>query len=210
MFAGLIQSIGRVRSLSRKSDGYLLLVEDDYIYSNVKEGDSVSVDGACLTVRSIENDIVGFDVSVETFRRTIIGEYKSRRSVNMELALMSGSRIGGHIITGHIDTKGNVLEYSKRGDYIYFCVGFDRSFSSLVVEKGSIAINGVSLTINEVQDGEISVLLIPHTIQNTNLELLNAGDRVNIEFDLLGKYVVRYLLKKENGDERLKRLLEED
>lgn len=209
MFTGLIESIGKVSNLIKKPAGFELLIDDDYVSINVKEGDSVSVDGVCLTVKQLNNKTVVFDVSSETVRRTIINDYKKGSLVNLELAMRPDGRMGGHIVTGHIDTTGIIREKLERNGYIQFMVSFESIYSSLVVEKGSIAINGVSLTINETGADYVTMMLIPHTIDKTNLKQLRVGDKVNIEFDLIGKYVIKYLLKSNSRDIRLRRLLEE-
>ncbi len=209
MFTGLIESIGRVSGLLRKSEGFELLIEDDLLLSNAKEGDSVSVDGVCLTIKRKRNREVLFDVSEETVRRTIINDYKRGRMVNLESALKVDGRMGGHFVSGHIDTSGVVKERADRSEFIELKISFDSIYSPLVVEKGSIAINGVSLTINETKGDSVKMILIPHTIEHTNLKFLRVGDRVNIEFDMIGKYVIKYLMKSNTQDLRLKRLLEE-
>lgn len=212
MFTGLIESIGKVKSLLRRDRGAQLLIEQPSVASKTNLGDSIAVDGVCLTVSFKDKEVLAFDVSFESLKKTIIGEYRSGTLVNCESALRADGRFGGHILTGHIDTTGIVKRLEKIGEFVYLLsIGFDKLFDLFVVEKGSIAINGVSLTINEVSSGLVSMVLIPETIKNTNLNLLRVGDKVNIEFDIIGKYVVKYLSK--NGgssNSRLRRLLEEE
>ncbi|MCX7944779.1 MAG: riboflavin synthase [Deltaproteobacteria bacterium] len=210
MFTGLIESTGKIWNLKKRDKGLELYIEDHFVASNVKEGDSVSVDGACLTVNGINDKIVSFDVSFETIHRTIISDYKVGSIVNCELSLRADKRIGGHIVTGHVDTVGIVKRCSLKGDFLLLSINFDKDYSPFVVEKGSIAINGVSLTINEVGSDFVTLLLIPQTIQRTNLRFMKPNDRVNIEFDIIGKYVVKYLAARDTSDSRLKRLLEEE
>lgn len=209
MFTGLIESTGRVEGLIRTSSGLKLSIQDEYIAQNVREGDSVSVDGACLTVISIDKNIVYFDVSEETFKRTILKGYRKGTIVNLELALRADKRLDGHLVMGHIDTVGRVATIDKMGDYLQLSIEFDRLYSPLVVEKGSIAINGVSLTVNKAEEQRASLMLIPSTLEKTNLKLLKTYDAVNIEFDIIGKYIIRYLSRGGTPDDRLRRLIEE-
>lgn len=207
MFTGLIESSGWVVDLKRGSSGALLSIEDEYISKSVSSKDSVAIDGACLTVIDIQGKIVVFDVSTESLDRTIICEYKRGRRVNCELAIRADSRMGGHFVLGHVDTVGVVKALKRSGNFTIMNIGFDRVYSPLTVEKGSISINGVSLTINEAGEGFIGIMLIPHTLGKTNLIDLRVSDKVNIEFDILGKYIMRFLSNKNLKDIKLKNLL---
>lgn len=207
MFTGLIESSGLVVDLKKGTSGSVLMIDDSSTSKNVRAGDSVAIDGACLTVRDVQGKIVIFDVSMESLERTIIGEYRRGRRVNCELAMRADSRMGGHFVLGHVDAVGTVKRLERSDKFTRASIAFDRSYSPLTVEKGSISINGVSLTINEVGDGFISVMLIPHTLTKTNLIDLRVLDRVNIEFDILGKYVMRFLTNQNVKDMRLRNFL---
>jgi riboflavin synthase len=209
MFTGLIEATASIEEIKRDRGGLEISIESDFVSQNVSAGDSVAIDGACLTVKRVEGSRVWFDVSKESTDRTIINYYQKGTEVNCELALRQGGRLGGHIVLGHIDTTGTILYALREREYTRIRVEFERLFSPLVVEKGSIAINGVSLTINEVGVNFVDIMIIPHTLEKTNLRLLKACSRVNIEFDIIGKYVYRMMSQSSLRDDRLKRLIEE-
>jgi len=209
MFTGLIGSVAPIKSLNKSTGACELSIDSEFVSRNVAIGDSVAIDGACLTVKEIVGREVRFDVSSETIKRTIIDSYQKNTEVNCELSILPSGRMGGHIVLGHIDTIGTVSQIYKDNEYSRIRIEFDRIFAPLVVEKGSIAINGVSLTINEIGDNFAVVMIIPHTLEHTNLKYLKGLSRVNIEFDILGKYIYRMMSRSSFKDSRLKRLLEE-
>lgn len=191
MFTGLVESVGRVRRLNQRGNYLVVTIAPDMTDMVVVNGDSISCDGACLTV--VAHDVSSFEVeaSQETIARSTIGQLRVGSQLHLERALRADSRFGGHFVTGHIDCVGTVKSANKIGESIELVVKYNLSFDSLVVPKGSVAIDGVSLTANESGAGWLSVNLIPYTLRATRLGSLESGDRVNLEFDILGKYALR-------------------
>lgn len=206
MFTGLIEETGKVFSLEKRTDGSRLTIEANVVVEDAKIGDSIAVNGVCLTVVNIKNKFLSFDVSPETLKRTNLETLKTGELVNLERALRPSDRLGGHIVQGHIDTVGKIVRFSPIGEHWELNVEIPSEFSDFVVEKGSIAIDGISLTINQIRKNIISINIIPHTREVTNLKQRKAGDFVNLEFDILAKYVVNLL--KPYKETRLKNLLE--
>ncbi len=206
MFTGLIEETGKVFSLEKRTDGSRLTIEANVVVENTKIGDSIAVNGVCLTVVNIENKSLSFDVSPETLKRTNLETLKIGELVNLERALRPSDRLGGHIVQGHIDTIGKIVRFSPIGEHWELNVEIPSEFLDFVVEKGSIAIDGISLTINQIKKNILSINIIPHTREVTNLKQRKAGDFVNLEFDILAKYVVNLL--KPYKETRLKNLLE--
>lgn len=182
MFTGLIQAIGSVERIDGKRFGFRW---PDF-RRPYEVGESIAVDGCCLTVVAMTEDVFYVDVVDETIDRTIISTYSVGDKVNLEAAMAVGDSFGGHFVLGHIDTTGRVVTVGDR-----FKVEFDSNYSKFVVEKGSIAISGTSLTIASCQDGYVEIALIPHTKEVTTLGIRNIGDLVNLEFDTISKQVVK-------------------
>ena len=157
----------------------------------ISVGESISCDGCCLTVVSKEKERFIVEASQETAARTILRHYRIGAVLNIERALRADGRLGGHFVTGHVDCTGQVDSLKPVGESLELAVGFDIGFDPLVVDKGSIAVNGVSLTVNRCRSGWFSVNLVPHTVGKTNLSSLRKGTSVNLEFDLIGKYIAR-------------------
>ena len=195
MFTGLIEEVGSVTKIEKKSDGILIQIKAEKIIEDLKIGDSVALNGVCLTVVEIENRKVSFDVSQETAIRSNLPDLKIGDPVNLERALRLSDRLGGHIVQGHVDTVGFIKRIIPKGQHTEYIFQFPEKFQDLVVEKGSIAIDGISLTVNYIMDNGISINIIPHTIKNTNLKKRKIGEKVNIEFDILGKYVKKMISK---------------
>ncbi len=191
MFTGLVEEVGRVLSLKKSSQSAVLKVGCQKITEDIKIGDSISVNGVCLTVVSFEKGFVTFDVSAETLRRSNIGILKTKDFVNLERALRFSDRLGGHILQGHVDTITKVVGIKREGTGFLFSFRLPPAYRHLVVEKGSIGIDGISLTIATLFADTFSVAVIPHTYENTTLKLKRPGDIVNLEFDIIGKYVER-------------------
>ncbi|HHG74457.1 MAG TPA: riboflavin synthase [Persephonella sp.] len=206
MFTGLIEEVGKVSKIEKRSDGIMIQIKAEKILDDLKIGDSVALNGVCLTVVEIENGKISFDVSQETAVRSNLPELKAGDPVNLERALRLSDRLGGHIVQGHVDTVGFIKSINLKGQHTEFIFQFPEEFQDLVVEKGSIAIDGISLTVNYIMDNRISINIIPHTIQNTNLKERKTGDKVNIEFDILGKYIKKMISKGEK--DRLEELLD--
>ena len=191
MFTGLIEDVGKVFDIRRGGTNTRLTVETDL--GGIKIGDSVAVNGACLTAVDIKEKLIAFDVSQETLKRTNLKLLKRGDFVNLERALTLDKPLGGHIVQGHVDTTGRIEELRPLGEHYLLKIRFDERYSPYTVEKGSIAVDGISLTINRVGDGWVEINVIPHTYNHTNLKYRRRGDLVNLEFDILGKYAVNYL-----------------
>jgi riboflavin synthase len=191
MFTGLIETVGRVARLERQGAAARLTVAADIPAAEVALGDSIAVNGACLTVTAMAGGSFTFDVSPETWEHTTFHLLGSGSAVNLERALRLSDRLGGHIVTGHVDCVATVAQRQERDANIVFVFSLPAGHARYLVAKGSVAIDGVSLTVNRVDDASFSVNIIPHTAGRTTLTGLRAGDRVNIETDILGKYVER-------------------
>lgn len=191
MFTGLIEDLGRVIDISVSSKGAKLVVETKL--SDIKIGDSVSVNGACLTVTEIRGNKYSFDVSPETLKRTNLGLLRRGDYVNLERALKIGDRLGGHIVQGHVDFTSKIKALKFLGKHYELVIEIPNDWISYIVEKGSIAIDGISLTVNYMQSNSVYINIIPHTYEKTNLRFRRNGDLVNVETDIIGKYVINYI-----------------
>ena len=190
MFTGIIKELGKIHRISGLGNMYKLSVEAKDIAGGLNIGDSVSVNGACLTLTGKDKSILEFDVMGETFKRTNISKLKIGESVNLEGALKAGDPFGGHFVTGHIDCVGRISQIRRAGDDYSIEVAFPVGYKKLVVEKGSIALDGISLTVGVVSNNSAIVHIIPHTLKVTTLGSKRSGDEVNIEFDIIGKYIL--------------------
>ncbi|MCS6958235.1 MAG: riboflavin synthase [Aquificaceae bacterium] len=193
MFTGLVEQVGSVESLK----GSRLAIRASF--EDVKIGDSVAVNGVCLTVVSINKNLFEFDLSEETLSRSNLRFLKSGDLVNLERALRPSDRLGGHILQGHVDFTTPIIQLIQRGQHWSLSVRIKEGYEPFFVEKGSVGIDGISLTINSIEGNIISINIIPHTYKNTNLRIRKPGDLVNVEVDLIGKYVVNYLKKVKGG-----------
>lgn len=193
MFTGLIEEVGKVLLLRKGSKSAVLEVGCQKIVNDVKPGDSVSVSGVCLTVTSSDKTSVTFDVSGETLRRSNFKNLKVGDFVNLEGSLRVSDRLGGHVLQGHVDTTTKIVGIKREGTSFLFSFKLPTSYRYLLVEKGSVGIDGISLTIANLFPDRFSVSVIPHTYENTNLQFKKIGDIVNLEFDIIGKYVERML-----------------
>lgn len=191
MFTGLVEAIGTVQRLSNRGNYLLISLSPANTSFEVKDGDSISCDGACLTVVSHTPAAFDVEASQETVAKTTIGDWKLNDRVHLERALRADSRLGGHFVTGHVDCVGAVKRVREVGESLELSIEFDGTYDPLVVAKGSVAIDGVSLTVNETGAGWLTVNLIPFTLKATALGRLKSGDQVNLEFDILGKYVIK-------------------
>ena len=189
MFTGIVEEIGRVVAFAPLADAWKLEIKAERTPRNVAIGDSVAVNGCCLTVTGFDSSSLRFDVLEETRRLTNFDQLIPGSAVNLELSLRHEGRIGGHFVTGHIDSCGTIDRFEARGKDYYLRVYAPNGFARYLVYKGSIAIDGISLTVAEVEGDYLAVWLIPHTLAVTNLGEKKTGDRVNLEFDLLAKYV---------------------
>ena len=193
MFTGIIEAIGTVREFSRHPHGARVRIAAPGIAAALRAGDSIAVDGACLTVTAVSGDVFACDLSAETLDRTTLGGLRPAMRVNLERPLRLGDRLGGHFVTGHVDAVGHIAGRVPQGDGELLQVAFPRGLSPLLVMKGSIAVDGISLTVAVLTQDAFGVALIPYTLEGTTLGGKRVGDAVNLEADLLGKYVARYL-----------------
>jgi riboflavin synthase len=194
MFTGIV-SAARVQRIIPEEQGIKLTIQSPEIYKKCKYGDSVAIDGACLTICDIENDMLEFYVSTETIDKTIIANYKPGISVNIELPLRPQDTIGGHYVLGHVDCTAAVTKVDQTKTSWFIAIEVPEQFCHYLVYKGSVTINGVSLTVNSIQSTTLELCIIPVTLEKTNLKNLQPGDRVNIEFDILAKYTEKLLQK---------------
>lgn len=192
MFTGLVESIGSVRSLDRRGDAARLTLETP-LAAGLSLGESLAVNGCCLTVTSADGDSVSFDLLGETLARTNLGGLAPGARVNLERALRADGRFGGHFVQGHIDTTTEVLSAETKGADLNLIIALPEAGARYLIEKGSIAVNGVSLTVASLGEDRFGLWIIPHTLQETNLGDLRAGSPVNLEYDMLAKYAERQL-----------------
>jgi len=193
MFTGLVEGVGKITNSSRRAEGLRLTVALPFPPAELALGDSVAVAGACLTVVEITSHTAAFEVSPETLARTTLALKKVGDGVNLERALKLGDRLGGHLVTGHIDGWGAIRERREGLEHFQLKIEMPAALSRYVIEKGSIAIDGVSLTVNTCQGNAFTVNIIPHTAEKTTLARLRVGDQVNLETDIIGKYVEKLL-----------------
>ena len=193
MFTGLIEVVGKVVQLDRTGSAARLTVAATFPDDAVRLGDSIAINGVCLTVVTQGGGTFVFDVSPETLERTAFRGFKPGTPVNLERALRLSDRLGGHIVTGHVDCVATIVERHEQSGNTVFNFRLPRDAARYVVAKGSVTIDGISLTVNTVTEGGFSVNIIPHTAVSTTLQFRKPGDEVNIETDILGKYVERLL-----------------
>jgi riboflavin synthase len=193
MFTGIIEEKGKVLRLEYRGQEKKLTIELPPYLTEVQLGDSININGVCLTVVQKKEQRIELDLSQETLQKTILRELREGDQVNLERALKLTGRLGGHIVTGHIDGIGEIIGKKKERDFFRLWIRIPESISRYVVQKGSIAIDGISLTVNECKGEEIQLTLIPYTIEKTTLLDKKVGDQVNVETDILGKYVEKLL-----------------
>lgn len=203
MFTGLIQDVGRVVGLRPGGEGLFARIRPTaFDPASLAQGESVAVDGCCLTVVEREGGSFGVAISPETLAKTTLGALEEGAPVNLERALAVGDRLGGHMVLGHVDGVGKMLSRAPRGDFVEVWFEVPAPMERWLVEKGSVAVDGVSLTVNALRPGGFSVMLIPETLARTSLGAKEAGARVNLEGDVIGKYVERLVAPyaKEHGN----------
>lgn len=193
MFTGIVEEVGTIASIRKGAHSCVLTVKAGKVLSDVQEGDSIATNGVCLTVTSFTRDTFCADVMHETLNRSSLGYLRPGSAVNLERAMQMGGRFGGHIVSGHIDGMGTITNIKEDDNAVWFTVSAPQALLHYVVEKGSIAIDGISLTVASVSEDSFSVSVIPHTRANTALAGKHVGDAVNLENDCIGKYVEKLL-----------------
>ena len=193
IFTGLIIEVGRVRQIRRRADGAFLVIEANKVLEGTRIGDSISINGVDLTVIETGADSFSADASLETLNRSTLGELRSGSRVNLERALAVGERLGGHMVQGHVDGTGELLSITREGNAYRMRFGFPAELGRYIAMKGSITVDGISLTVAELGNDWFEVAIIPHTWRETSLSDLEMGDRINLEVDVLAKYVERLM-----------------
>ena len=200
IFTGIIRELGRVADVQGGPDGTRLLIEAPETAARSAVGDSVALDGVCLTVTAVGDGRLSFDAVPETLRRSALGRLRPDGRLNVEPALRAGEPLGGHVVQGHVDAVGTVRSSEREGDGLRMWIDAPPEVLRLCVPKGSIAVQGVSLTVADLDDAGFAVALVPHTLTATTLGELEPGDAVNLEADVLGKYVERLLAVRGGGE----------
>ena len=195
MFTGLIEDVGEIASLRLLERGAVLTVKTPFPLRSMDRGASIAVNGACLTVVKKGKGEFTVDMSPETLKRTSLNQLRTGSLVNLERPMRLNDRLGGHLVTGHVDGVATLAAIEKKGEFTFFTLRVPRRLGAFLVSKGSVAVDGISLTVNECGARQFSVALIPFTLRHTNLRARRVGDKVNIETDLIGKYV-RNLIKR--------------
>jgi riboflavin synthase len=193
MFTGIIEELGRVRSVERLGENARVAIEASLVTDDIREGDSIAVNGVCLTALNVSKDSFAADVSRETLDRSTLGKLKPGAPVNLERSVTPVTRLGGHLVQGHVDARGKFLGAEDLGGSWTVRIAFPREIARYLVYKGSVAVEGISLTIAGLSDGEFEIAVIPKTWEVTNFSELQPGDEVNLEVDVIAKYVERIL-----------------
>ena len=193
MFTGIVEELGQVKSLSLHGNSGTLTVKAKKVLEGTKIGDSIAVNGVCLTVTNMKNNEFSADVMAETVRRSSLGSLQSGSYVNLERAMAADGRFGGHLVSGHIDGTGRIESMRREENAVWVTIACAEKILDLIVEKGSICIDGISLTVASVTEQDFSVSVIPHTGEETTLLKKKAGDLVNLENDIVGKYIRKFV-----------------
>jgi len=199
MFTGIIEDPGTIAAIDRMSGRWEFSLRTALSLSGIHEGDSIAVDGVCLTVRKVGQETFSADASLETLNVTTLSNKTVNDRVNLERAMRADSRFGGHIVMGHVDATGEIERISKAGDSIQYTIRIPEEISRYIVRKGSVAVDGISLTVNEQSATTFTVNVIPYTASQTTIALRVLGDKVNIETDILGRYVENFLKGQKEG-----------
>ncbi|KGP92539.1 riboflavin synthase subunit alpha [Pontibacillus chungwhensis BH030062] len=197
MFTGIIEEMGSVKGIKQGQEAMEITVTAQTVLEDVHLGDSISVNGVCLTVTEFTSQEARFDVMPETFHATNLREIKTGSKVNLERSMKADGRFGGHMVSGHVDGVGTITSKKQDSNAIYYTIELPEDLMDYFVYKGSVAVDGTSLTVFGVEGQTITISLIPHTVEHTVLGDKGEGDRVNIEIDMLGKYVVNFLSKQQ-------------
>lgn len=198
MFTGIVEEVGKIQDVKRNNKSSVLTIEGNKIFEDIHIGDSISVNGVCLTVTTFRDNTFTSDVINETLNRSSLGKLTNGSCVNLERAMPVNGRFGGHIVSGHIDGTGQIIKIEKDDNAIWYTIAVNDNLMKYIVEKGSIAIDGISLTVAKIDLKNFSVSIIPHTAQETILSHRSVGDIVNIENDVIGKYVEKLITCEKN------------
>ncbi len=201
MFTGIVEGLGTVKTVIRARGGVRMDIQSHFSLEKVRVGDSISVSGVCLTAVEVEDNTFQVDVAPETLSKSTLGQTKVSDRVNLERALCIGDRLSGHFVTGHVDGIGTVKARRPVGNAVVFTFGVSEDIARYIVQKGSVAVDGVSLTVNACNPRSFEVSIIPHTVSITTIGLKNVGDLVNVEADMVGKYIERFIQHPAKGAE---------
>lgn len=193
MFTGIIEELGKIEALEKTGDNALIKVRAKTVTLNTKDGDSIAVNGVCLTALKVKKKSFTADVSAETLNRSTLGVLRIGSLVNLERAVTPSTRLGGHIVQGHVDAAGEFLSAKQNGDFWTVCLAYPKEVAPYLVFKGSIAVEGISLTVANLTDNSFEIAVIPKTWEQTNLHALKPGDAVNLEADITAKYIERIM-----------------
>ena len=199
MFTGIVEELGTVRSIQHKSEGAILEIQASEVLTDAKVGDSIAIDGACLTIVSLTSEAFAADISAETLRRTTLGERKVGEQVNLERSLRLSDRLGGHLVLGHVDEVATICAWKDEGDTSLMRVTISDTTRRYITYKGSVTVDGISLTVSNVSKDSFEVALIPHTKAVTTLSTKRNGARVNLEVDLIARYIETLLKNSDEG-----------
>lgn len=194
MFTGIIQGLGTLKDVRRAGQGLVFTIHPDFSIKDPRKGESIAVNGVCLTASTISQDVFSAEVSPETLSRTTLSGLMAGSRINLERALRLSDRLGGHLVSGHVDGTGEIIEKENLGRFTLFTIAVSETLDRYIIEKGSIAVDGISLTVNSCGKGRFSVGIIPHTSRLTTMGFRKKGDKINIEVDLIGKYIEKLLL----------------
>lgn len=193
MFTGIIEEIGTVLSIKKGSVSSKITFGGKKIFNDIHLGDSIAINGVCLTADTLTDNSFTADIMAETLRRSSLGDLKVGSKVNMERAMLCNGRFGGHIVSGHVDATGKIINFKREENAVWITISAESKTLKYIVEKGSVALDGISLTVANVSDTSFKVSIIPHTASETTLLGKSVGDRINIECDIIGKYVEKFL-----------------
>ena len=202
MFTGIVEELGKIQEIETRSSGMRFTISAKLVMDDLNIGDSISINGVCLTVTEKKEKDFSLDLVPETLNKSNLGELIEGNYVNLERAMQASDRFGGHILQGHVETLGVILDKQQQEDNAVISVGLDPEWMRFCIPKGSIALDGISLTIAKIEANIVEIALIPHTLENTTLGLKSKSDTLNIETDIIGKYVERLLLFDADESER--------
>jgi len=201
MFTGIIEELGRIREVEKRGEDARIIIEARTVTADSAEGDSISVNGVCLTALEVQPDSFAADVSKETLLRSTLGSLRAGSAVNLERAVTPATRLGGHIVQGHVDARGKFLGFESHGESWTFRIAYPKEIARYLVFKGSVAVEGISLTIANLTEEYFEIAVIPRTWEATNFSQLRPGAEVNLEVDVIAKYVERILSVRNAGSE---------